>query len=453
MALTKFLNEPLNYVTREKLFFNRLYFDLKLAAVRANYPLAIFEPEVDRDKFDVLLDDGDAERRVQLKTVLQSSSTTTWYSTKRFLRPDMVYGESLGIPPAHCGVGGGFILIEVNDTDEDAPVSYSYFDIWLAMALDMGLLVVPPASTGRRGPGKPPKQRRQFAREFLAQLHDGDARDDIAVPRQLFFKVKAADGLLALMGMHSREPCYLPANDIVEAHKTRFEADDAGLSVERRPIAAVAASHHHASEILDLLAEPNLQVFTRRVATTIACLGWGSLIWNPGSLELTGEWESDGPSLPVEFTRQSDNGRVTLVITQGARSIPVLWSRMATESIEEAITALAEREGMKGMSARENIGLWTVGRQSDQPEAAAIGDWATAMGLAGVVWTALGSRFEGAPRTPSSDEVVGYLGGLAGEQRSAAEEYIRRAPVQITTTYRRAIEQKLGWRGLPNPKK
>jgi hypothetical protein len=35
-----------------------------LEAARAGYHLSVFEPEVDRDAFDVFLDDGDNERRI-----------------------------------------------------------------------------------------------------------------------------------------------------------------------------------------------------------------------------------------------------------------------------------------------------------------------------------------------------------------------------------------------------
>jgi hypothetical protein len=53
---------------------------------------------------------------------------------------------------------------------------------------------------------------------------------------------------------------------------------------------------------------------------TIGCLGWGSLIRDQGKLPVRGTWQGDGPELPVEFARQSTNGRVTLVVTEGARA-------------------------------------------------------------------------------------------------------------------------------------
>jgi hypothetical protein len=63
-ASRSFLEAKVNSVSRERIFHNKLFFDLKLAAARAGYHLSVFEPEVDRDAFDVFLDDGDNERRI-----------------------------------------------------------------------------------------------------------------------------------------------------------------------------------------------------------------------------------------------------------------------------------------------------------------------------------------------------------------------------------------------------
>ena len=180
----------------------------------------------------------------------------------------------------------------------------------------------------------------------------------------------------------------------------------------------------------------------------IVCLGWGSLIWRPCGLPVVGDWYVDGPELGIEFARQSRDGRITLVVESSAEPMPVLWARLGVGSIADARKALAEREGVCLSTYPRSISHWSLAGASERRESAAIGAWAEAKGAAAVVWTALKPRFNNKPVTPTCEQVIAWLRSLEEPTRTAAEEYVRKAPPQIMTAYRKAIEEELGWTAL-----
>ena len=177
--------------------------------------------------------------------------------------------------------------------------------------------------------------------------------------------------------------------------------------------------------------------------TVIACLGWGSLIWDPRELPIQPCWFDDGPLIQVEFARESKDGRITLVLEQAATPVRSLWAVMDTPEIAVAHEALRLREGVP-LDSGNRIGSWSVG---EAPPRLVLGlpEWAHARGIQGVVWTDLPPKFDGKERTPTEEEVLHHLGQLTGEQRICAEHYVRRAPKQIDTAYRRRIEAMLHW--------
>lgn len=187
----------------------------------------------------------------------------------------------------------------------------------------------------------------------------------------------------------------------------------------------------------------------------IVCLGWGSLVWRPEKLPVRQPWRVDGPKLPIEFARQSDNGRVTLVVVPGVEACCVLWTELEVSTLEEATRVLSMREG-PGVNLNR-VAHWSRASSSQRPEAAYVEEWAsTRPEIDAVVWTALGPRFHGENgRVPNEQEVIAYLRELKGEPRDDAASYVRLAPVQIRTRYRDAIEEGLGWtpqvKRLDNP--
>lgn len=181
---------------------------------------------------------------------------------------------------------------------------------------------------------------------------------------------------------------------------------------------------------------------------TIVCLGWGSLIWDPGALPVNSDWRTDGPSLPVEFARQSSDGRITLVLTPGAAPVPVYWAELDVPSVDDAKERLAIREGVPDKFAHRSIGFWSPSAVSDHRDADIIGKWAEGYGHRGVVWTALKPKFGPNYITPNAGQVIQYLQALTGEPQRRAEEYVRKAPVQIATAYRWENEMVFDWTPL-----
>src|SRR6185437_10761195 len=160
----------------------------------------------------------------------------------------------------------------------------------------------------------------------------------------------------------------------------------------------------------------------RRNAPKIACLGWGSLVWNPRELPIRRDWLKDGPFAPVEFVRQSSDGRITLVIEPQSEPVRVLWTRMLLHDLESARKALRDREGIPDKNWVLRIGFWTAGSPSPA-SIPGLAQWAEAHTLDAVVWTGLLPRFAGQERTPSAQEVIRYLGGLQDTVRDNAKEY------------------------------
>ena len=180
----------------------------------------------------------------------------------------------------------------------------------------------------------------------------------------------------------------------------------------------------------------------------IACLGWGSLVWDARELPVQGKWFEDGPLLSVEFARQASDGRLTLVIVPGSTPVRTLWAPFSVGTVAAAREALRKRENVPEKNREKHIKVWSTGDQNDS-DPASISAWARGLKIDAVVWTALPPRFSGEEgRVPTPDEAVTYLRQLPHEQRRHAERYIRMAPRQVDTPYRRRFEAEFGWTPL-----
>jgi len=204
----------------------------------------------------------------------------------------------------------------------------------------------------------------------------------------------------------------------------------------------------------------------------IACLGWGSLVWEPtrpptstteplytegvrnGTIDRGGTWRSDGPRLPIEFARHSgdhdlDGGYVSLVIVPRRKRVKTLWTLLtlpnSIATLDQALDHAAFQLRRRENCSSDDIGCWPGGLNTRKT----IGRWvknqrANGVPIAGVVWTALGPKWRREQGVkPRKQDVIDFL---RQHGNTRAQEYVRRAPSQIRTPYRNAIEHVLGWR-------
>lgn len=173
------------------------------------------------------------------------------------------------------------------------------------------------------------------------------------------------------------------------------------------------------------------------------------MVWDPRSLPVQRQWFTDGPLLPVEFAGKSaKDERVTLVLLKNAPAVRTLWALMRLTNLDVARAALADREGATSRDKTRNIGFWCADSQSTGIGVPEIGEWARSVGVGGVAWADMPPKFGTEYREQLAEEVVSYLRGLLPERQKIAEQYIRRAPYQIDTPVRRAVEKEFGWTPL-----
>jgi hypothetical protein len=179
----------------------------------------------------------------------------------------------------------------------------------------------------------------------------------------------------------------------------------------------------------------------------IAMLGWGSLVWDPRAMQLAGQWMQGGPVLPIEFSRISDNGRLTLVIDEAhGVDVPTRYAWSSLTDLDKAIVDLQKREGSR---VRNRIGFIDIASgltceraRANHPLACArIQEWSKGQHLDAVVWTAIGPRFEAKTGIPFSVyAAVRYLVGLQEPTRTLAVDYIRKVPADVVTPVRTNTE-------------
>ena len=193
--VNSFLKVRRNTVLREKLVNYRLFYEVKLSSSKIGNDIQISLPEIDKDGYDIVLDDGERLKVLQLKTRLKKSKTNLWNVQKQLLRPKYENLTLLGFEAIgqNLGFEGGIVLIEI-DADEKSINNFSYYycDIYILRAIELGLISVKSKSCFL-----------SVSKVIKNLKSDGkfNRHEKISIPFSGFVKAKDVDSLLALADM------------------------------------------------------------------------------------------------------------------------------------------------------------------------------------------------------------------------------------------------------------
>jgi hypothetical protein len=174
----------------------------------------------------------------------------------------------------------------------------------------------------------------------------------------------------------------------------------------------------------------------------IAILAWGSLIWNKRELKIASDWNKDGVKLPIEFSRISKDGRLTLVIDEKYGTlIETYWAISDGSDIEKSIKNLRQREG----TINKRIGFLNLVDKEKNSHLSdvlieSIEQWANENNISAVLWTDLPSNFKEKQGIDFSVEnAIRYLKSLDGEIKEKANRYIEESPKQTMTSLKKEL--------------
>jgi hypothetical protein len=183
----------------------------------------------------------------------------------------------------------------------------------------------------------------------------------------------------------------------------------------------------------------------------IAVLAWGSLVWDRRKLAITDNFKPCGLHLPIEFCRVSGDGRLTLVVDDALGINCVTYLAVsAFDDLHDAVENLRVREGMpsaKGVGFVDiAAGKHSLRAVQRHPNAVAtILAWVNANSFDAAVWTALPSNFsepEKGGEPFSVRAAIRYLEKLDAPKLDVALSYVRRAPPQVQTPVRAAVNAR-----------
>jgi hypothetical protein len=188
--LLQFLRNSANSVSREVMLFHRVAYDLKVASALSGFDLRVYRPDVDREGFDMFIEQRSIARPLQLKTVSRRSVTRSWTVHAHLLHPSRNRSERLGFTLPKIGLGdgldGGVLLMDFDLLEDSLTVRYRFFDLAVAAAHACG-------HTGLI------RARRDKVRRLLQQLRTAEGEGMVSHPG-CSCKCRPRKALLSFLG-------------------------------------------------------------------------------------------------------------------------------------------------------------------------------------------------------------------------------------------------------------
>lgn len=186
----------------------------------------------------------------------------------------------------------------------------------------------------------------------------------------------------------------------------------------------------------------------------IAIIGWGSLIWRPESLRIRTKWRKEGPALPIEFARISEDGRLTLVIHPNSAPQQTYWALSELSELDAARRNLKEREGCL-LKAVHYFPLDNASPAIPPEVERELKSWLSRHeDVDAVIWTGLKTNWPAKRgREFSPEDSIMYLDEVDAEHNRTkliydrVKEYIQKAPAAIQTEVRKLVHQR-GWKDV-----
>lgn len=181
-----FLLNSSNSHIREELLNLKLFYDLKLEALKVKRHLKIYKPEIDIEGYDIIIeDDTDLARKIQLKS--RMSTKCSWEIHRTLLLPAMHNAVDYGFIANHCPTNpGALILFDVlksADLSKDE-IIYYYTDINIISLIALGYL--------------DKTKYQENARKTLIELKSNSKRVKISI--NLMVKLKNPKSIIKLCG-------------------------------------------------------------------------------------------------------------------------------------------------------------------------------------------------------------------------------------------------------------